>query len=333
LYKFFQSKNPSISHQNFLPPERFFKSRTVLTLPEFEHSILYNFHVGAKQHQTQISQFQPILYNPTTKTLETVHTDNIEEYENIPDDGVIFFSEKQLFPCPRELNTKPLGDENKTVMIAIEERAEDFFLILEDSTDKNSKQYSVICHGKYAGKYDKAVLLYEKKRSLLLYGSEESLREVLELLESSSRENVEYPQDISFILKAKYMSGIQKYYFKFQYGHIKISKFYFENFFRGRAIFGAVISPLYFYHSFPIYLFAFVSYESQALAFYWHYRDLLRSRGNFQIDPLDQMFAIPDLKAPSWCQSLLRNNFFTWIIFVVVLTLFLPKQTTSREFW
>jgi len=127
LYKFFQSKNPSISHQNFLPPERFFKSRTVLTLPEFEHSILYNFHVGAKQHQTQISQFQPILYNPTTKTLETVHTDNIEEYENIPDDGVIFFSEKQLFPCPRELNTKPLGDENKTVMIAIEERAEDFF--------------------------------------------------------------------------------------------------------------------------------------------------------------------------------------------------------------
>jgi hypothetical protein len=35
-------------------------------------------------------------------------------------------------------------------------------------------------------------------------------------------EYVEYPKDIEFILRARYVSGIKKYFFKFQYGHIKI---------------------------------------------------------------------------------------------------------------
>ena len=58
----------------------------------------------------------------------------------------------------------------------------------------------------------------KKKKSVLLYKSCDN-----------ERENVEYPRDIKFILKARYMSGIEKYFFKFQYGHIKICQKVFTN--------------------------------------------------------------------------------------------------------
>jgi len=61
LYKLFHSKNSSILHQNFLPPERFCKFHAVLTIPELE---------------------QKILYNPTDKTFQT---GNLGDFKNIPD--------------------------------------------------------------------------------------------------------------------------------------------------------------------------------------------------------------------------------------------------------
>jgi hypothetical protein len=83
-----------------------------------------------------------------------------------------------------------------------------FLLILEDSTNKNSKQYSVICRGTGASGNGSSVNLYTRTEF--------------------KKEHVVYPEDINFILKAKYMSGFQKYFFKFQYGHIQISIMYFK---------------------------------------------------------------------------------------------------------
>merc|ERR1712034_137393 len=74
-----------------------------------------------------------------------------------------------------------------------EKKYKNFILILEDSTNKN---YSVICYSRY---------YYE--------------------------EDIEYPTDINFILKAKYMSGLKKYAFKFQFGHIKFCQNFLKNIF------------------------------------------------------------------------------------------------------
>jgi len=82
LYKLFHSKNSSILHQNFLPPERFCKFHAVLTIPELEQKILYNFHCKSEEPKNQFSQFQPILYNPTDKTFQT---GNLGDFKNIPD--------------------------------------------------------------------------------------------------------------------------------------------------------------------------------------------------------------------------------------------------------
>ena len=218
LYQLFHSKNPSISHQQFLLPERFFKSHIVFTINKnkvhdcykaikLEKTILYNFQCS-ENPQTQFFKFNPILYNPTDKTLESVQPNNFRNSDTILDGCVLANIENRFYPFHTELNTKPFGDENKTVMIATSNSY--FLLILEDSTNKNSKQYSVICRG----------------RGALSLGNGSSVN--LYKYTSHKREHVVYPEDINFILKAKYMSGIQKYFFKFQYGHIQISEMYFK---------------------------------------------------------------------------------------------------------
>jgi len=261
--------------------------------------------------------------------------------------------EKSFFPFRQELNTKPLGDENKTVMIATEKKAKKFFLILEDSTNKNLKQYSVICYGQYEEERNKSILLFQSR------------------IRAYAREDIEYPKDIDFILKAKFVSGIKKYFFKFQYGHIKFCQkflknifclivklgdsiddaltrlFYndltklqkgFEHFFISicflmqayllmtpyKAIIGAVFSPLYFYYSPKTFFLAF-NLEPIIAAFFWGptlvYRDLQISRHlqfpeqQFQIYPLDQMFAIATLKSP--ITYFIREFFWAWVIMIV----------------
>jgi len=224
MYESFYSKNPSISHHNFLPPERFFKSHEVLIIPttnkhclstqnpELEQKILYNFQCQEEEPDSPFSQFNPILYNPIDKKLETVNPDAFEDSQNIPHGSVLVRIGGNFFPFQSKLNTQPFSDKNKTVMIVTGTVDDDdsFLLILEDSTDKNAKHYSIICNGEYDEKNDASVLLYKSRRI--------------------PRENVEYPKDIKFILKAKYIKGIQKYFFKFQVGHIKIFRKVYKKF-------------------------------------------------------------------------------------------------------
>jgi len=215
LFKFFHSKNPSISPQNFLPPQRFFKSHLVVTIPrictqELEEKTLYNFEF---EEETQFSEFEYILYNPTDNTLENLDYAAFQDSEQTPDGSLLAKIGDNFFPFQSELNTQPFQDNNKTVMIVActkpdEEsyiffrrrgrrntgrRVRTFYLILEEITNESSKQYSVICNGKYERRTDTSILLYESRYD---------------------QENVEYPKDINFILKAKYMSGIQKYFFQ-----------------------------------------------------------------------------------------------------------------------
>ena len=210
LYKFFYSKDPSISHLKFLPAERFFRTHALITT-ENQQQILYNFQFGVQEPETQFSKFHPIIYNPTDNTLQTINPYDFDVFrlETTPDGCPLTIIEDEFLPFIPKLNTKPLGDENKTVMIATEKKANNFFLkfllILEDSTNKNLKKYSVICHGESYNQYNAI-----DETSLMLYQS------------YGDREEVEYPKDIEFILKARYISGIKKYFFKFQYGHIKI---------------------------------------------------------------------------------------------------------------
>jgi len=231
LFKFFHSKNPSISPQNFLPPEGFFKSHVVVTIPELEEKTLYNFEF---EQETQFSEFEFILYNPTDNTLEHLDYACFQDSEQTPNGSFLSKIGNNFFPFQSELNTQPFHDnKNKTVMIVTctepdedvyillihrrnnrrNRRAKTFYLILEEITNESSKQYSIICNGKYKRRKDESsILLYEKNRDC-----------------EYDQENVEYPRDINFILKAKYMSGIQKYFFKFQYEHIKICQTVFEN--------------------------------------------------------------------------------------------------------
>jgi len=210
LYKFFHSKDPFISYSKFLPAERFCKTHAVITT-ENEQKIVYNFQFGEEEHETQFSKFTPIVYNPTDNTLEAINPYFFSGFETTPDGCPVANIGKEFFPFRQELNTKPLGDENKTVMIATEKKAKKFFLILEDSTNKNLKQYSVICYGQYEEERNKSILLFDSR----MY----------------AREDIEYPKDVDFILKAKFVSRIKKCFFKFQYGHIKFCQKFLKNIF------------------------------------------------------------------------------------------------------
>merc|ERR1712034_261274 len=126
--------------------------------------------------------------------------------------------------------------------------------------------------------------------------------------------------DISLILKAKYMSGIQKYFLKYKY--IKISQFCLKKgFFYNKAIFGSVITPLYFYHSLLMFLTVLIMTGPMV----WHinfnvHRDLF-SREKFQIYPLDQMIEILTLKNATWQRSILLHDFLVCLITVVITLL------------
>jgi len=344
LYTFANSKNPSIAPQNFFPAERFFKSHTVL----FEHKILYHFKVEAP---TQFSQFKPILYNPTDKTMRAISSSEFLNFENISEGCIIASFGQYLSLFRPELNTKPFDDENKTVMIATETNSRKFILILED---KNLKQHSLICHGNYRGegRTRGSISLYETPK----YGNE--------------IENIEYPRDINLILKAKYMSGIQKRFFKFQYGHIRTSQVLlpiwfslinrlnhlrervllklhptrnyarltiFERIFEDfigilclifqayiwmapyKALMAAVFSPLYVNYSLKTFFLAW-NLEPLTAAFFWGptivYQDLQLSETHFKIYPLNQMFVIPTLKIPL-CK-IFKEFMFAWLIMIAL---------------
>jgi len=350
LYTLAHSKNPSITPQNFLPAERFFKSHTVLLLfdTKLEQKILYHFKVEAP---TQFSQFKPILYNPTDKTMKAISSSQFLDFENISE-GCIIANFGQYLSLFR-LNTKPFDDENKTVMIATE-RGGEFILILED---KNLKQHSLICHGNYRGEG-------RTRGSISLYETPKHGNEI---------ENIEYPRDINLILKAKYMSGIQKCFFKFQYGHIRTSQIYlpiwfslvnklnnlrervylklhpnrhyarltiFEKIFEEfigifflilqayiwmapyKALMAAIFSPLYVNYSLKTFFLAW-NLEPLTAALFWGptivYQDLQLSDTLFKIHPLNQMFVIPTLKIP--LRKIFKEFMFAWLI-IITLTSF-----------
>jgi len=395
LYKISHLKNPSITPKNFLPPERFSRSHTVLSIEFEQPKILYNFEFDAQQ--TKFSKFKPILYNPTDKSLQILKPDCFQNLEKLTDGHLVANIGELFIPFRTELNTQLLH-YNLTAMIATDEDTEQFLLVLEDNTNKNSKQYLVICYGKYnvEESNEKSVLLYESR------------------VVSRHHENVEFPQDIDFILKAKYISGIQKYVFKFQFGHIKICQKFFtklsyvveklndlsnwmlefnnykkkavliiffipfvivkalqffvefsyvaelENsgkFLQGLQLFsqglisiiwaylwitpykvivGTVLSPLYFYLSPKIFFLAF-NLEPVMSALFWGptivYSDLQFAQKNFQIYPLQQMFAIPTMKTPM--RNIFREFLYAWLIMTVLTSFvyaFLPEQTMSGEF-
>jgi len=157
LYKIFQSKNPSLSPKSFLPPTQFFKSNTSLMIrkvygnekQKLQQNIIYSFNFGEK---TQYSKFNPILYNPIDKKLETSNSgnffDKFKDTTDISDDS-IFWNEHFI---PLRPYMKPLDDENKTIMFMRENIT--CSIILEDSTDKNLKQYSLIYNGKNIVSHD-----------------------------------------------------------------------------------------------------------------------------------------------------------------------------------
>jgi len=178
-----------------------------------------------------------------------------------------------------------------------------FFLILEDSADKNSKQYSVICYGECGENNDESIILYGSR---LEY----------------EREKVEYPKDINLILKAKYMTGIQKYFFKFQYEHIK-RLLEFRNFYICLAfykvIIGTLLSPLYFVFS-PLTFFLAFNLEPLTASLFWGYTTLQYSLKYFQIYPIEQMFVIPTLKTPF--RYILREFFYAWFIMFALTSFF-----------
>jgi len=220
LYKIFHSQNPSFKPQNVLPPDRFFKSHKVFTTDQ-EQKILYNFQYS---DQTPFCKFNPILFNFTKKTLEPLDQVYFRDSVNIPDGHFVANIGNEFFPFRPELNTQPLGNVNQMAMMATQLHTGNFFLILEDNI---TKEYSIICHGEYHTLSDQSVCLYESGpvSSLPLY------RKYCVSLYSEIRtvETITYPEDLNFILKAKYISGIKKYFFKFQYGHIKISQMFLKN--------------------------------------------------------------------------------------------------------
>jgi len=366
LYTLAHSKNPSISPQNFLPPERFFKYHTVLLFTtKLEQKILYNFKVS--EEPTQFSHFTPILYNPTDKKIEAISLNQFVDFENISEGCVIANFGQQFSLFRPELNSKPFDDEeNKTVMIATETNSKTFILILEDNI---LKQHSLICNGNYKRQ--------NSNGSILLYKTPK-------LIKGNEIENIEYPRDLKFILKAKYMSGVQKYFFKFQYGHIKFSQtilpVWFSlinilNRFRTRimrkvhpnrytaltklenifelftififlifqayiwmapykALMAAVFSPLYLNYSLKTFLFA-LNLEPLSAALFWGptlvYQDLQLSETHFKIYPLNQMFVIPTLKMPM--QHILREFMFAWLVMIVLTSFvyfFIPSQISGE---
>lgn len=165
LHKIFESKDPSISPQSFLPPKRFFKSNTILMQrksyshqQQIKQKVIYSFNFGVK---TQYSKFKPMLYSPTNKKLEILNSgkffDKFIDTTNIKDGCIISFFTEYFAPfCQQEISEL---DKNQKVMIATNPKS--VILILEDSTDKNSKQYKLIYHDKYK-------LIWGRERSMLL---------------------------------------------------------------------------------------------------------------------------------------------------------------------
>jgi len=204
LHKIFESKDPSISPQSFLPPKRFFKSNTILMQrksyghqQQIKQKVIYSFNFGVK---TQYSKFKPMLYSPTNKKLEILNSgkffDKFIDTTNIKDGCIISFFTEYFAPF-RQQEISEL-DKNQTVMIATNPKS--VILILEDSTDEKSKKYSLIYHDEYK-------LIWGRERSLLLKGY--------------NGNNVQFPEDINYILK-NYFS--QKSCLSFLFNSIKKTK-------------------------------------------------------------------------------------------------------------
>lgn len=192
LHKIFESKDPSISPQSFLPPKRFFKSNTILMQrksyghqQQIKQKVIYSFNFGVK---TQYSKFKPMLYSPSNKKLEILNSgkffDKFIDTTNIKDGCIIsFFTEyfahlsTEYFAPFRQQEISEL-DKNQTVMIATNPKS--VILVLEDSTNENSKKYSLIYHDEYKP-------ICGRERSLLLKGY--------------NGKNVQFPEDINYILK------------------------------------------------------------------------------------------------------------------------------------
>jgi len=227
LYTFFHSKNKAISAYEFFPPPRFSNVHTVVDVKKLTEDVKYLaeeykflYHFGSS-----FAHFMPYLYDEKTKTIEIINKnhprvvwhyifstrDPEKSFSDFPENCVVVKSDDQFFPT--RLETKAFGDTNQTVLIAtalVTRCLKDFFVILADKQNLNSPRYTLICHGHFYKQSEKYVILYESSD------------------ENFQHENIEYPRDLKYILKAKYMSKCKKLFFKFHYGHFKLFQWILE---------------------------------------------------------------------------------------------------------
>jgi len=197
------------------------------------------------EKKTQYSKFNPILYNPTNKKLETLNSwssiydgsgttrlgtvlnpaekaewstlrqgkffDKFKDTTDIPD-GCIFWEVGDLDPArpliPFRHEFVILLNENKTVMMTY--NGITCSIVLEDSTDKNLKQYSLIYNDEYIDTIQSGhPHLYKRENGKIVSYPDISKPQIKGSVFLYKRYNgkiVKYPEDIDYILKNYFSS-------------------------------------------------------------------------------------------------------------------------------